>query len=84
MLITNYTQFRKNLSNTMNAVIENHEPIIITRDSSASAVVMLSLEDFNQYQETTYLAKSPANKKRLLQSVKNLGDKKYAKKALLK
>ena len=84
MLITNYTQFRKNLSSTMNAVIENHEPIIITRDSSSSAVVMLSLEDFNQYQETSYLTKSPANKKRLLQSVKNLNEKKYTKKALLK
>ena len=66
-----YTAARADLANTMNRVCQDHEPIIITR-SGEQAVVMLSLDDFNALEETSYLLRSPANARRLLQSIADL------------
>jgi len=82
MLVTNYSELRKNLSSIMDQVLTSHSPMIITRESKAP-VVMLSLEDFNGYQETLYLARSPANKKRLTSSLKNIEAGKYTKRKLI-
>lgn len=68
-----YSNARANLANTMNRVCEDHEPLIITRNSEQS-VVMLSLEDFNALEETAYLLRSPANARRLLAAMKQLTD----------
>ena len=66
-----YTTARANLADTMNRVCEDHEPIIITRNSQ-QAVVMMSLDDFNALEETSYLLRSPKNARRLLESVASL------------
>ena len=66
-----YTAARANLAKTMDRVCESHEPVIITR-SGESAVVMLSLEDFNSLEETAYLLRSPKNAKRLLEAIAEL------------
>ena len=66
-----YTTARAKLADTMDRVCEDHEPIIITR-SGEQAVVMLSLDDFNALEETSYLLRSPANARRLLQSIADL------------
>lgn len=66
-----YTSARANLASTMDQVCENHEPIIITRKAD-QAVVMLSLEDYNALAETAYLLRSPANARRLLESIAEL------------
>lgn len=66
-----YTSARANLAKTMDRVCESHEPVIITR-SGESAVVMLSLEDFNSLEETAYLLRSPKNAKRLLEAIAEL------------
>lgn len=63
-----YTTARQKLAETMDAVIEGHEPVIITRQK-AGAVVMMSLEDFNSIQETSYLLGNPANAERLRVSI---------------
>jgi len=63
-----YTAARQNLTKTMDAVCENHTPIIITRQK-AEPVVMMSLADFNSIQETAYLLSNPANAERLRASV---------------
>lgn len=66
-----YTTARANLAQTMSRVCDDHEPIIITRNSN-QAVVMLSLEDYNALQETAYLLRSPVNARRLLESIAEL------------
>jgi antitoxin YefM len=66
-----YTAARANLADTMDRVCEDHEPIIITRNSQ-QAVVMMSLDDFNALEETSYLLRSPKNARRLLESVASL------------
>ena len=66
-----YSAARANLASTMDRVCNNHEPLIITRNSQQS-VVMLSLEDFTALEETAYLLRSPENAKRLLNAMEQL------------
>lgn len=66
-----YTSARANLAKTMEHVCNDHAPIIITRKSEAP-VVMMSLEDYNAMEETTYLLRSPANARNLLESIAEL------------
>lgn len=55
----------------MDRVCQDHDPVIITRKRD-QAVVMLSLEDYESLQETAYLLRSPANAKRLMDSIDEL------------
>lgn len=71
MNVISYTAARQNLAETMSKVIEDHEPIIITRQK-AGAVVMMSLDDFNSFQETMYLLGNPANADHLRKSLAEL------------
>jgi antitoxin YefM len=66
-----YTQALKDLAITIEKVTNDHTPIIITSEHH-QAVVMMSLEDFNAWQETAYLMHSPANARDLLEAVADL------------
>ncbi|MBE0378366.1 type II toxin-antitoxin system Phd/YefM family antitoxin [Pseudoalteromonas prydzensis] len=77
-----YTAARANLASTMAQVCDDHAPIIITRKSE-SPVVMMSLEDYNAMQETTYLLRSPANARKLLESIAELEQGEGTQKELL-
>ncbi len=66
-----YTAARANLAATMNRVCDDHEPLIITRNSEQS-VVMMSLDDYKALEETAYLLRSPKNAQRLLASIAQL------------
>lgn len=56
----NYTSFRENMAGFIDKVNEDHSPVIITRQNAKPAVLM-SLEDFNAYEEMAYLRSSPNN-----------------------
>jgi antitoxin YefM len=71
MTAISYTAARENLAATMDRVCSDHDPVIITRNRD-QAVVMLSLDDYESLQETAYLLRSPANAKRLLESIEEL------------
>jgi antitoxin YefM len=71
-----YTSVRNNLAKTIDKVNEDHAPIIITRQNGSSAVLM-SLEDFNAYEETAYLMRSPANAARLSKAVVDVAKGKF-------
>lgn len=62
-----YTKLRQNLAATMDEVIDNHDPVVVTRGERA--VVVMSLEDFHSWQETAHLLGTPANARRLLKSI---------------
>lgn len=66
-----YSKARATLAQTIDAVCENHEPVIITKKNDRS-VVMLSLEDYQALEETSYLLRNPKNARRLLDSVNEL------------
>lgn len=66
-----YTVARANLAKTMEKVCNDHEPVIITRKRE-DPVVMVSLADYKAMEETSYLLRSPANARRLLESIAEL------------
>ena len=76
-----YTAARENLATTMDQVCDDHDPVIITRNRE-QAVVMLSLADYESLQETAYLLRSPANARRLLESIEELAKGKGIAKSL--
>jgi antitoxin YefM len=59
-----YSAIRNNLAKAIEEVTEDHAPILITRQKGAPAV-LISLEDFESWQETAYLLRSPAMARRL-------------------
>lgn len=76
-----YTAARKHLARTIQQVCENHQPVIITHKEE-QAVVMMSLEDYQSLQETSYLLRSPRNAQRLLQGISQLEQGKGTQKSL--
>jgi antitoxin YefM len=78
-----YTAARANLADTMDRVCDDHEPIIITRNSQ-QAVVMMSLDDFKALEEASYLLRSPKNARRLLESIASLESGKGKERKLAK
>lgn len=68
MKVVSYSDLRKNLSSVLDGVISDHSPVLVTRQANQTAV-LISLEDFNAYEETAHLLKSPANAERLRKSI---------------
>lgn len=63
-----YTAFRTHLAGTLDKVNDDHKPVLITRQNGKPAV-LISLEDFQAYEETAYLMASPKNAARLNQAI---------------
>jgi antitoxin YefM len=72
MRTTSYSELRKNLASALDKVVEDREPVIITRDRGKPAAVLMSLEEFTSWEETLHLLRSPANAARLKQSIDEL------------
>jgi antitoxin YefM len=71
MKTVTYTAARENLAATMNAVCEDREAVIITRNRD-QAVVMIAADEYKALEETAHLMRSPANARRLLASIRSL------------
>ena len=67
----NYSAFRANLASTLDKVNDDHQPVLITRQKGKPAV-LISLEDFQSYEETAYLMASPKNAERLNQAIEQV------------
>ena len=63
-----YSNARQNLASLMNEVCSNHDSCVITRKRDQS-VVLMSLDDYEALEETAYYLRSPANARRLLESI---------------
>ena len=77
-----YTNARQNLAKTMERVCKDHSPVIITRKTNDSVVIM-SLEDYEALEETAYLLRSPKNTRRLIESIAQLEEGKGTERELL-
>jgi len=71
MQTATFSQTRQHLASTMDDVVQNHNPVTITRQNK-EAVVMISLKDFNSMQETAYLMQSANNASRLNEAIEQL------------
>lgn len=70
MRILSSTELRANLARVLDQVVEDHAPVIIHR-SGAKPVVMVSLEDWEAMDETTYLTANPANRAALVAAIRD-------------
>ncbi len=81
MTAISYTAARENLASTMDKVCDDHQPVVITRNRN-QAVVMMSLEDYSALEETAYLTRTPANARRLAESIAQVEKGKVVRKKL--
>lgn len=82
MDVITYSNFRKNLSDSLDKVTEDRSPILITRQSGEPAV-LISLKDFNAYEETAYLLSNPRNAERLRKSLASAKSQRTVQKDLI-
>jgi antitoxin YefM len=61
----------------MDSVNDDHKPVLITRQNGKPAIV-ISVEDFESYEETAYLMQSPANAQRLNEAMADVEDGKVS------
>ncbi|MGH3341734.1 MAG: type II toxin-antitoxin system Phd/YefM family antitoxin [Carbonactinosporaceae bacterium] len=71
MRTMSYSESRARYAETLDAVVDDREEVVITR-AGHEPVVMVSLADYESLKETAYLLKSPANARRLLASIDRL------------
>lgn len=82
MKVVNYSEFRSNLADNLNAVNQDKEIVIVSRTKGKNVVVM-DLEEFNAIQETLHLSSTPANRKRLTEAIDEMNKRKFHKKKLI-
>ena len=58
MRVLNYSDFRSNLAQSLKAVNDDHEIVIVSRTKGKNVVVM-DLEEYNAIQETLHLRVMP-------------------------
>jgi antitoxin YefM len=71
MEVLTYTDTRARLKEVMDRVVDDHQPVVVTRQK-AEAVVMVSLADWNAMEETVRLLSSPRNAERLREAIHEL------------
>jgi len=69
--VVNFTEARNNLKTLFDDVYRNYEDVIVNRKNGEN-VVIISLDKYNSLNETEYLMRSPANRKHLMESMKQL------------
>ncbi len=67
MTTITYSAARKELASTIKHVLNNREPVTITKKEGK--VVMMSLEDWNAWQETFALLSNPHMAQKLAQGI---------------
>ena len=69
MKVITCAELQDNLADILDYVIDDHTPVLINNREDKQAVVIISLDDCNAFKETAYLLKSPANAKKLTNSI---------------
>jgi len=63
-----YTDLRQNLKTYMDKVIQDNDPLIITRKNKKN-VILISVDEYNSLIETNYLLSNEANVEHLKKSI---------------
>ncbi|RZU63384.1 type II toxin-antitoxin system Phd/YefM family antitoxin [Zhihengliuella halotolerans] len=71
MKTMSYTESRARYAEVLDSVVDDREEVVITR-AGHEPVVIVSLDEFESLRETAYLMRSPANARRLLDSIERL------------
>lgn len=73
MEVVSFTDARANLKRLMDRVIGDRTHVVVTRQK-AEPVVMVSLQDWNEIEETLHLLSSPRNAERLRDAIRELDE----------
>lgn len=82
MRVVNYSEFRNNLTENLNAVNEDNEIVVVSRMQGKNVVVM-DLDEYNSIQETLHLTSTKANRKRLEDAIVEMNKGKSVKHKLI-
>jgi len=66
------TELRQNIATYFDQVVDDREPLVVTRQGDKGNVVVLSEEEFAGWQETVHLLSSPKNAARLMRSIRQV------------
>ncbi|MFE9488435.1 MULTISPECIES: type II toxin-antitoxin system Phd/YefM family antitoxin [unclassified Streptomyces] len=68
-----YTESRARYAETLSAVVNDREEVIVTR-AGHEPVVIVALDEYESLKETAYLNRSPENARRVLAAIDDLGN----------
>lgn len=71
MRTMSYTDSRARYAETLDAVVNDREEVVITR-AGHEPVVIMALADYESLRESAYLLRSPDNARRLLAAIDRL------------
>lgn len=66
-----YTESRAKYAETLSAVVDDREEVVVTR-AGHEPVVIVALDEYESLKETAYQLRSPENARRLLTSIDRL------------
>ncbi|MFI5193765.1 MAG: type II toxin-antitoxin system Phd/YefM family antitoxin [Chitinophagales bacterium] len=82
MRVVNYTEFRNQLAESLNAVNDDGDIVVVSRSKGKNVVVM-SLDEYNSMQETLYLTSTKANRKQLDAAIDEMNKGKFTRRKLI-
>ncbi len=82
MKVVNYSEFRNNLTQNLNAVNDDGEIVIVSRTQGKNVVVM-DLDEYNSIQETLHLTGTKTNRKRLEEAITEMTNNKFVRNKLI-
>jgi len=82
MRVVNYSEFRKSLAESLNAVNDDGDIVIVSRSKGKNVVVM-SLDEYNSMKETIYLTSTKENRNQLDAAVDEMNNGKFVKRKLI-
>ncbi len=82
MRVVNYSEFRKSLAESLNAVNDDGDIVIVSRSKGKNVVVM-SLDEYNSMKETLYLTSTKENRNQLDAAIDEMNNGKFVKRKLI-
>jgi len=69
---TTYTSLRANLATFLDRVTDDREVVVVKRRRGQPDVAIITADELAGLEETAYLLRSPANARRMLESLREL------------
>ncbi len=75
MIVANTSQLRNNLKDYISKVVDDNDTLVV--NSNGKSIVIISLEEYNSFNETEYLLSTAENKKKLYIALEQSKNKKF-------
>ena len=78
MNIVGYSAARQGLAKLMDSVVDDRQPVIVTRNKAPS-VIMVALEEYEAMTATLHLLRSPKNARRLQKATADAAARRFVR-----